>query len=85
MVATPDGGLARGFALLDRGEFAAARAAFEEALADEETAVAHEQLAVLCTVLEDLESGRRHGERAYQMYRQAGEPRRAAIAAVVVA
>ncbi|HZV52283.1 MAG TPA: LuxR C-terminal-related transcriptional regulator, partial [Candidatus Dormibacteraeota bacterium] len=85
MVATPDGGLAGAFALLDRGAFAAARAAFEEALADEETAVAHEQLAVLCTVLEDLEAGRRHGERAYQMYRQAGEPRRAAIAAVVVA
>jgi DNA-binding CsgD family transcriptional regulator/tetratricopeptide (TPR) repeat protein len=85
MVAIPGQGLGGAFALLEQGRFAAAQVAFEEALANEETAIAHEQLAVLCTVLEDLDAARCHGERAYQMYRKVGEPRRAAIAAMVVA
>jgi DNA-binding CsgD family transcriptional regulator/Tfp pilus assembly protein PilF len=80
-----DPGLTDAFAFFERGEFAAARAAFEAILVQRETATAHEQLARLCSALEDLEAARSHGERAYRMYKEAGDPRRAGAAAVMVA
>jgi DNA-binding CsgD family transcriptional regulator len=72
-------------ALFERGEFAAARAAFEAQLFEEETALAHVNLCRLSMVLEDLEAARRHGERAYRMLRDAGDAKGAAAAAVHMA
>jgi DNA-binding CsgD family transcriptional regulator/tetratricopeptide (TPR) repeat protein len=77
--------LADASALFERGEFAAARAAFEAALLEKETAAAHLNLSRLSMVLEDLEAARRHGERAYRMFRDDGDAKRAAAAAVVIA
>jgi DNA-binding CsgD family transcriptional regulator len=77
--------LADASALFERGEFAAARAAFEAALLEKETAAAHANLCRLNMVLEDLETARRHGERAYRMFREEGDAKRAAAAAVVIA
>jgi DNA-binding CsgD family transcriptional regulator/tetratricopeptide (TPR) repeat protein len=73
------------FALLERGEFAAARAAFEAMLLETETAAAHENLCRLGMALEDIAAAKRHGERAYRMYRESGDARRAAGAAVMMA
>src|SRR6516164_2252627 len=73
------------YALFERGEFAAARAAFEAELLEQETAVAHMNLCGLSMLLEDLEGARRHGERAYRMLREAGDAKRAADVAVRIA
>jgi DNA-binding NarL/FixJ family response regulator len=82
---TGDRRSADAFALFERGDFAAARAAFEAALLEEETAVAHVNLCRLTMMLEDLEAARRHGERAYRMLREAGDAKHAAAAALLIA
>ena len=82
---TGDRQWADAFALFERGEFSAARAAFEATLLEHETAAAHENLCHLSMALEDLEAAKRHGERAYRMYREAGNAKRAAAAALMIA
>jgi DNA-binding CsgD family transcriptional regulator len=76
---------AEAFVLLERGEVAEARAAFEATLFEKETAIAHENLCRLSMALEDVEAAKRHGERAYRMFREAGETKGAAAAAVLIA
>ncbi|MFN2592286.1 MAG: hypothetical protein ABR532_05575, partial [Candidatus Dormibacteria bacterium] len=76
---------AEGLSAFREGDFAAARTAFEAMLAEQEVAQAHEMLAALCLILEDLDATRRHGEAAYRLYLQAGNPCRAAAAALTLA
>ena len=76
---------AEAFALMERDEFAAARAAFEATLLEKETAGAHENLCRMSMAVEDLEAAKQHGERAYRMYREGGDAKKAAAAAVLVA
>lgn len=81
---SPAGGLEAGFALVGRGDFRGAREAIEAAL-DPADALSHEVLAGLCHATEDIEAGRRYGEIAYRLHRDAGSPNRAAAAAVRLA
>ena len=74
-----------GLAAFQRGDYSTAREALEKVIAAHPLAAAHELLAYACMVLEDVDAGRRHGETAYRLYRQAGDACRAASTAVIVA
>ena len=68
-----------------RGDFAAARAEVEASLAATDSVPMRITLAGLCTVLEDLEAARRHGEAAYRQARAEGNAVQAAAAAIKLA
>jgi len=63
---------------LARGAWAEARAHLEEIIAQGETAEAHEDLALATWWLDDAAATFASRERAYALYRDAGEPRSAA-------
>lgn len=69
---------------LERGDFAAARRALEEMLTAEPSADTHLALASLCMILEEPEAGQRHGETAYRLFREQGNPAQAVAAAITL-
>ena len=76
--------LEAGLGLAARGNLQGAREAIEAQL-DPLDARAHELLCVVCRALEDIDAGRRYGEVAYRLHRDAGNLPRAAFAAVQLA
>jgi DNA-binding NarL/FixJ family response regulator len=71
-----------GRAALAAGDWEAARAAFEAQLEAEATPAAYEGLGVACRWLGDQEAAIRALQRAYRLYRRAGDARAAARVAV---
>ena len=81
----PAGRLSQGYAALERGAWADARAQFAAALAEQETPVAHEGLGLAAWWQNDLDAAFAARERAFTLYREAGDPRSAARMAVWLA
>jgi ATP/maltotriose-dependent transcriptional regulator MalT len=77
--------LETGAAALKRGDWSAARAAFESVLGHEEVAAALEGLGRAAWWLDDLSTTFPARERAFQLYREAGDPAAAARVAISLA